>query len=55
LKGTAQVENSVKKLVVLLRKRIAKRGKPFVDGSFIKECLQCGVDPAREQTDTTVR
>jgi hypothetical protein len=41
-RGIEQAENSVK-VSYLVAERTAKCGKPFVDGEFVKECLQYAV------------
>jgi uncharacterized protein (UPF0179 family) len=45
------------KVSYLTGEKTAKRGKPFVDGEFVKECLQCAVDivcPAEKQADIII-
>lgn len=43
LKGNKQSENSVRVSYIIAQK-IAKYGKPFTDGHFVKECLQSAID-----------
>lgn len=42
-RANKESENSVR-VSYMIAEKIAKRGKPFADGEFVKECLQSAVD-----------